>query len=137
MTKHDSQKLKQYYRQIRLLIPYGGKDVRRFMRDFKHSVREYCEANPHASAEETMDFFGSPEQIALEFISSSDMNHLYQKLFVKKYFIIILFILFAVILVTELYWNWILSDISYQQDNTTIVQETMAVEEFRAMQEAK
>ena len=79
MNKNDSRKIKRYFKQIRLLIPVRSKGVKRFLRDFGNSVVEYQEEHPECSAEDIIEWFGSPEDVAYEYVSSVDAEEICRK----------------------------------------------------------
>ena len=76
MNKTDSRKIKHYFREIRLLIPVSSKGVKKFLQDFRSSVEEYAENHPECSAEEIIERFGSPEDVAYEYVSSVDAEEI-------------------------------------------------------------
>lgn len=61
MNQGISKQLKQYLKEIRLLLPIYGKDKRIFIKDLKESLIEYIELNPDCNWEDIIIHFEAPE----------------------------------------------------------------------------
>lgn len=114
MNKTDSRKIEHYFRQIRLLIPVSSKGVKKFLRDFRSSVEEYWEEHPECSAEDLIEQFGSPEDVAYEYVSSVDAEEICRRISISKFVRRAVGIIAAVAVVAAGYRVWMLYDIHQQ-----------------------
>jgi hypothetical protein len=70
MGMNDRQ-LRRYLRQIRSMLPCGGKRRRELMDNVRSGVTRYLEEHPDATAEQVMAYFGAPEAIAASYVESA------------------------------------------------------------------
>ncbi len=70
MGMNDRQ-LRRYLRQIRSMLPCGGKRRRELMDNVRSGATRYLEEHPDATAEQVMAYFGAPEAIAASYVESA------------------------------------------------------------------
>ena len=110
MNKTDSRKIKHYFREIRLLIPVSSKGVKKFLQDFRSSVEEYAENHPECSAEEIIERFGSPEDVAYEYVSSVDAKEICRRITMSRYIKRVVGVIVIASVIVSGYRVWILHD---------------------------
>ena len=111
MNKTDSGKIKHYFREIRLLIPVSSKGVKKFLQDFRSSVEEYAENHPECSAEEIIERFGSPEDVAYEYVSSVDAEEICRRITMSRSIKRAVGVIVIAAAVASGYRAWMLHDI--------------------------
>ena len=114
MNKNDSRRIEHYFRQIRLLIPVSSKGVKKFLRDFRSSVEEYEEEHPECSAEDIIERFGSPEDVAYEYVSSVDAEEICRRISISRFVRRAIGIIVVAVVIAASYRVWILYDIHQQ-----------------------
>ena len=110
MNKTDSGKIKHYFREIRLLIPVSSKGVKKFLQDFRSSVEEYAENHPECSAEEIIEKFGSPEDVAYEYVSSVDAKEICRRITMNRSIKRVVGVIVIASVIVSGYRVWILHD---------------------------
>ena len=128
MNEKDSRKIKHYFKQIRLLIPVRSKGVKRFLQDFRNAVEEYQEEHPECSAEDIMERFGSPEDVAYEYVSSVDSEEICRRITISKFVRRAIGIIVIVAVIAAGYRVWMLYDIHQQAEDAYISREVIVIE---------
>ncbi|MBQ8562564.1 MAG: hypothetical protein IJ443_01575 [Firmicutes bacterium] len=80
MNQITNDELKQYFKQIKLLLPILGKEERKFLSDFKVTVDEYAESHPGCSLDDIKCRFGEPEDVVHEYVSMLDQFQLCKRI---------------------------------------------------------
>ena len=128
MNKTDSGKIKHYFREIRLLIPVSSKGAKKFLQDFRSSVEEYAENHPECSAEEIIERFGSPEDVAYEYVSSVDAEEICRRITISRYIKRAVGVIVVVAVIAAGYRVWMLYDIHQQVQDAMPVYITEVIE---------
>lgn len=84
MSQGISKQLKQYLKEIRLLLPIYGKEEQIFFKDLKKSITEYIELNPGYTWEDVICHFGEPEDVVYNYITSLDQSQLCKRISLRK-----------------------------------------------------
>ena len=71
---------KRYIRKIRHCFPIYGKEERKYLKELNTYLDEYMERNPEASEEEIIQEFGSPSNVAGEYLLGADEKYLLKRL---------------------------------------------------------
>ena len=71
---------KGYMRKIRHCFPIYGKEERKYLKELDTYIDEYMERNPEASEEEIIQEFGSPSNVAGEYLLGADEKYLFKRL---------------------------------------------------------
>ena len=81
------------------------------MRDFRSSVEEYGEEHPECSAEEIIERFGSPEDVAYEYVSSVDAEEICRRITMSRSIKRAVGVIVIAAAVASGYRAWMLHDI--------------------------
>ena len=76
--------LKQYFKEIKLLLPIYSKEEKIFINDLRKSVDEYIESNPNCTYEEILERFEEPADVVFNYISCLDQHELCKKISLRK-----------------------------------------------------
>lgn len=83
MGMNDRQ-LRRYLRQIRSMLPCGGKRRRELMDNVRSGVIRYLEEHPDATAEQVMAYFGAPEAIAASYVESAGTAEILRSVRIRR-----------------------------------------------------
>lgn len=83
MGMNDRQ-LRRYLRQIRSMLPCGGKRRRELMDNVRSGVTRYLEEHPDATAEQVMAYFGAPEAIAASYVESAGTAEILRSVRIRR-----------------------------------------------------
>lgn len=84
MQQTRDKALKQYFKQIKLLLPIYSKEEKIFINDLKKSIDEYIESNPNCTYEEILERFETPADVAYKYISCLDQHELCKRISLRK-----------------------------------------------------
>lgn len=73
-----------YCRRIGRKLPFGGQRKQDYLQSLQEDVGRYLSAHPWAKPEELTETFGSPEQIAVAFLSEMDDREIYRRISARK-----------------------------------------------------
>ncbi len=73
-----------YCRRIGRKLPFGGQRRQDYLQSLQEDVGRYLSAHPWAKPEELTETFGSPEQIAVAFLSEMDDREIYRRISARK-----------------------------------------------------
>ena len=73
-----------YCRRIGRKLPFGGQRKKDYLQSLQEDVGRYLSAHPWAKPEELVETFGSPEQIAVAFLSEMDDDEIYRRISARK-----------------------------------------------------
>lgn len=99
MNKH----CQLFYKRLRILFPSIGFAEGKFLRDIKMQLRDFSIENPGSDYEDVVAFFGSPEEVYVDYIQNRGRNEVYSKfqrrkqILVKAKILFIVFLLFLII----------------------------------------
>ena len=106
MSKITEKELKQYFKEIKLLLPIYSSAERKFLKSLKVSVEEYIEQNPECTIEDIYENFDGPEDAVYNYISALDYHRLCRAISVRRLLKIALLVLLIIALLTALFWAW-------------------------------
>lgn len=118
-----------FMHDVELLIPIRDRDSKRFLSDMSNSISDYLSSNKDAGREEIVKEFGSPKDIAMDYVESIDTEELIRHISFRRLIRKLVFVaaLIAVIL---------LSIFSYYQymgyldlKNSIVVKEEVIIED--------
>lgn len=128
MRQGIEKQLKEYLKEIRLLLPVYGKEERKFIKDLKESITEYIELNPDCTWEDVICHFECPKDSVYNYITSLDQSQLCKSISLRKTItkaVIIITIVVVVVLCARTYFYYDL----YQQAQDAIAnRETTIIE---------
>ncbi|MCI5687624.1 MAG: DUF6120 family protein [Emergencia sp.] len=84
MQQTRDKALKQYFKQIKLLLPIYSKEEKIFINDLKKVIDEYIESNPNCTYEEILERFEEPTDVVFNYISCLDQHELCKKISLRK-----------------------------------------------------
>lgn len=76
----SSKDIDKYIHDIKLLMPISTAESRRYLADVRSSIDNYLEQNSDAGIQDIYDEFGTPSDVAIDYIRSMDSNDLIRKL---------------------------------------------------------
>lgn len=82
MNDNQNQKkwAKYYYRDIRRLLKCPRQTRQRLMGDLQNSIENYLEDYPDATQDQLISHFGSPDEIARDYLASLDQEELQKQI---------------------------------------------------------
>lgn len=86
MIIEANRELKEYFKEIRSLLPVSHAKKQEIMEMFESSLDEFLEHNPGATVGEIKKHFGSPEMIAEEYLAAIDDVEIHNNVKRKKRF---------------------------------------------------
>lgn len=84
MQQTRDKALKNYFKQIKLLLPIYSKEEKIFINDLKKVIDEYIESNPNCTYEEILERFETPADVAYNYISCLDQHELCKRISLRK-----------------------------------------------------
>lgn len=84
MTKKNLRVIRRYCREVRSWLPCSMRMKRMILADVRENVSAYLEEHPDAGVEALREQFGSPVQIASNYVFDLDMPKLLADLRVRK-----------------------------------------------------
>ena len=76
---------KRYLKKIHAILPVWGSYEKRFYKDIRSNVTEFCMAHPDYTYSDLEHEFTSPEEIVSHYLTSIDPDYLSRKLSFAKY----------------------------------------------------
>lgn len=96
---------KRYLRKIRTLLPVWGSYEKRFYKDIRSNVTEFCNVHPDYTYSDLEHEFNSPEEIVSQYLMSIDTDYISRKLSFKKYVKAACVLLISAVLIAVISWN--------------------------------
>ena len=84
MQKISQTELKQYFKQIKLLLPIYGKEEKIFLSDLKRAVDTYIEEHADCTYADILERFEEPADVVYNYISSLDQHMLCKRISLHK-----------------------------------------------------
>ncbi len=84
MHKISQTELKQYFKQIKLLLPIYGKEEKVFINDLKKAVDAYVEEHPDCTYADILERFEEPAEVVYNYIASLDQHALCKRISLRK-----------------------------------------------------
>ena len=75
---------KKYLKIVYKLLPYHGKNEKRFFNDFKCSIDDFCEFHNDSTDKDFINEFGTPSEVVSEFLKAQSSDYLLKQLTRKK-----------------------------------------------------
>ena len=116
---------KRYLKKIRAILPVWGSYEKRFYKDIRSNVTEFCMAHPDYTYS---DEFTSPEEIVSHYLTSIDPDYLSRKLSFAKYVKATCTVLISAILIAFLIWNIVLYNARQEFINALPANEDTTIE---------
>lgn len=102
--------VKNYVKEIRLLLFCDSKTKRSFLNDFKNDVANFADDNGITDMKDIIDHFGTPEQVAREFLGTADLRKIRKRMQFKKYIL-------CGVIAALLSWLIMLTYLAYEEKN--------------------
>ncbi|MCI6854221.1 MAG: DUF6120 family protein [Firmicutes bacterium] len=106
MSKITEKELKQYFKEIKLLLPIYSSAERKFLKSLRVSVEEYIDQNPECTIEDIYENFDEPEEAVYNYISALDYHRLCKVISIRKLVKKAVLFLLIIALLTALFWVW-------------------------------
>ena len=117
---------KRYLKKIRAILPVWGSYEKRFYKDIRSNVTEFCMAHPDYTYSDLE--FTSPEEIVSHYLTSIDPDYLSRKLSFAKYVKATCTVLISAILIAFLIWNIVLYNARQEFINALPANEDTTIE---------
>ena len=82
--KQLDRKAAAYCRRIGKKLPFGGQRKRCYLQSLQEDVARYLSTHPWAGEDGLTETFGSPEQIAVAFLSEMGDEEIYRRISARK-----------------------------------------------------
>ena len=76
----SNKEIDKYIHDISVLMPLSNSESKRFLSDMRKSFETFAEDNPSASIDDLMNDYGSPTNIAYDYIEGMDTEQLIKRL---------------------------------------------------------
>ena len=119
---------KRYLKKIRAILPLWGSYEKRFYKDIRSNVTEFCMAHPDYTYSDLEHEFTSPEEIVSHYLTSIDPDYLSRKLSFAKYVKATCTVLISAILIAFLIWNIVLYNARQEFINALPANEDTTIE---------
>lgn len=121
---------KRYIKKIRHCFPVYGKVERKYLKELNSYIDEYIERNPEVSEEEIIQEFGSPSDVAGEYLLGADEKYLFKKLRISHFIKSGISIFIILILLYNIYISYLAyldykDALNYQMSTEEIIIETI------------
>lgn len=84
MDRISDKELKQYFKQIKLLLPLRRKKEKQFLKELQENVAEFIALNPNCSFADIRSHFGRPQDVVKDYLSTMDSADLCKQVCVRK-----------------------------------------------------
>ena len=111
---------KRYLKKIRAILPVWGSYEKRFYKDIRSNVTEFCMAHPDYTYSDLEHEFTSPEEIVSHYLTSIDPDYLSRKATCT--------VLISAILIAFLIWNIVLYNARQEFINALPANEDTTIE---------
>lgn len=128
MQQTRDKALKQYFKQIKLLLPIYSKEEKIFINDLKKVIDEYIESNPNCTYEEILERFEEPTDVVFNYISCLDQHELCKKISLRKTIKKAIIITVSVVIITCAIRIIFLYDSHLKSINTIVTHERVVIE---------
>lgn len=88
---------RKYYRDIKSVIPSGGRQERQLIKDYKIRITELNEINPDITYDELQQSLGTPVDIIAGYYEGADTGYIMQKIRTTR---IIRFCIYCILIFT-------------------------------------
>lgn len=119
---------KRYLKKIRAILPVWGSYEKRFYKDIRSNVTEFCMAHPDYTYSDLEHELTSPEEIVSHYLTSIDPDYLSRKLSFAKYVKATCTVLISAILIAFLSWNLFLYNARREFEETMPAIEETTIE---------
>lgn len=95
----SNREINQYFEQIKIFLPTFSKSTKRYLKDLRNSIDDYCKGNPNSSMDDIIEEFGTPQDVVCNYIDCMDSEQLIRQISISKLVkraIIILLLLAAI-----------------------------------------
>ena len=128
MKPELKKKLKIYLKQVKILLPFYGKEEKIFIRNLRQNIEEYIGSYPDSTWKDIVEEFETPQEVVLGYVSTLEPELLHKRLKFKKYLIIILSI---ILILAFIYFGFIIStayDVYQTAQDEIITHEVTVIE---------
>lgn len=84
MAHISDKELKQYFKQIKLLLPLRRKKEKQFLKEFQENIADFVDLNPDCSLDDIYSHFGRPQDVVRDYLSTMDSADLCKQVCVRK-----------------------------------------------------
>ena len=128
MDQTIKKNLKEYLKDIRLLLPIYGKDERKFIKDLKKSIIEVMEQNTNCIWEDIIEHFEEPQEVVYNYTSSLDQSQLCKRVSLRKNLIRATAIITLVIIVMISFKGYFYYHLYKETQSQIMTHETVIIE---------
>ncbi len=84
---YDHPVLKKYIRKVKYFLPCSGDEKKQLVAQMQESILDYLEQNPTADLNALQSHFGTPKQIANQYLYDQETSALLYRMSTKKKFL--------------------------------------------------
>ena len=116
---------KQYIKNVKVFFPIVGKAEKKYLRNLKSNLEDYCEEKSVTSLEELYQGFGAPSEVVNTYYSSVDIDYILGQ--IKRTRIIrnslVIFVV-SVLVALSAYFSYLYSEYRLMQSQMIFLEET-------------
>lgn len=128
MSHVNDKELKQYFKQIKLLLPLYRRKEKQFLKDLKCSVDDYIQANPDCTFKDIVMRFETPQKIVSNYLSALDIDDLCKQISLRRYIKRTVLLLIILCLLAFLVHMGMVYKIYLNEQNQIVTEEVTVIE---------
>lgn len=116
---------KEYIKEVKAMFPVKGKQERKYIKQLRTNVEDYCEESNATTKEELYENYGSPVDVLAEYFSATGVPYVIKKIRISKYIKALVAVIIAILIsLSTLYAN-----ILWEEHQAIMRQEVVIVED--------
>ena len=116
---------KEYIKEVKAMFPVKGKQERKYIKQLRTDVEDYCEESNATTKEELYENYGNPVDVVAEYFSATGVPYVIKKVIISKYIKALVAVIIAVILVLSTMYGVI----RWEEHQMLLREEVVIVEE--------
>ncbi|MEG1009702.1 MAG: DUF6120 family protein [Clostridia bacterium] len=128
MTLILKKEIKQYLKQISLLLPIKRKEERVFLSYLKDTIEDFVESNPECMMNDIILRFEDPQTVVYNYLSALDQQQLCKKVSLRKHIQIGIIIVLLLITLLTVFRMALFYDIYLEEKEQIIHSEESIIE---------
>lgn len=97
---------KEYIKEVKAMFPVKGKQERKYIKQLRTDVEDYCEESNATTKEELYENYGNPVDVVAEYFSAIGAPYVIKKIRISKYIKALVAVIIAILIsLSTLYAN--------------------------------
>lgn len=97
---------KEYIKEVKAMFPVKGKQERKYIKQLRTDVEDYCEESNATTKEELYENYGNPVDVVAEYFSATGVPYVIKKIRISKYIKALVAVIIAILIsLSTLYAN--------------------------------